>query len=388
MTIPFHPLADIFPLMEGEGFDALVASIKANGLREPIVIFEDMILDGRNRDRACAAAGVDPVFVPFRGNNPVAFVVDANLHRRHLTESQRAMVAAKLATLKQGARTDLSPIGEMSQGQAAELLNVGKRSVERAKIVLGEGSAELIQAVQIGKLSVSAAEERIRRGLNTGVAMCPYAERGHDLYETPPGAVHALLAEEVLQGDIWEPASGPGAIVRVLRAVGHRVVATDLIEYGCPDATGGIDFLQQRSAPERVTTILTNPPFKHADEFVRHALTLVPRVIMLLRVLFLETQGRRDVLEGGRLARVYVFRNRLPIHRDGWEGARDSNPMALAWFVWEREHRARPELRWLSCAATPPTPESVSPDPGEMPPIPDFLRRPLPQERTPSEGRR
>ena len=212
----------------------------------------------------------------------------------------------------------------------------------------------------------------ISSGINTGVAMCSYAERGHDLYETPRGAVLALLAEQSLTDGIWECACGPGAIVRVLRERGHSVVATDLIDYGCPDATGGIDFLQQQSAPDGTTTILTNAPFKHADEFVRHALHLLPhgRVIMLLRVLFLETEGRRDILEGGRLARVYVFRNRLPIHRGGWTGPRDTNPMALAWFVWEPQHCGRPELCWLSYKAEAPLPE-----PGEMPPIPDFLRR-------------
>jgi ParB-like chromosome segregation protein Spo0J len=102
--IPFHPLANVFPLLEGDGFDNLVASVKAHGLREPIIMLEEMILDGRNRYRACVAAGVEPCFTPFRGDDPLAFVVDANLHRRHLSESQRAMVAAKLATLAHGQR--------------------------------------------------------------------------------------------------------------------------------------------------------------------------------------------------------------------------------------------------------------------------------------------
>jgi N6-adenosine-specific RNA methylase IME4 len=90
------------------------------------------------------------------------------LKRRHLSESQRAMVAAKLATMRQGARTDLSPIGEMSQARAAELLNVGKRSVERAADVRESGAPELVRAVETGAVSVSAAAD---------VATLPAAEQ-------------------------------------------------------------------------------------------------------------------------------------------------------------------------------------------------------------------
>jgi hypothetical protein len=73
------------------------------------------------------------------GDDPLAFVISANLRRRHLSESQRAMVAAKLATLKRGDNQH-SPIGETSQATAAELLNVGKRSVERARKVIDHGT--------------------------------------------------------------------------------------------------------------------------------------------------------------------------------------------------------------------------------------------------------
>ena len=69
------------------------------------------------------------------------------------------MVAAKLATMRQGARTDLSPIGEMSQAKAAELLNVGKRSVERAADVRESGAPELLRAVERGEVSVTAAAD-------------------------------------------------------------------------------------------------------------------------------------------------------------------------------------------------------------------------------------
>jgi ParB-like nuclease domain len=229
--LPFHPLADLFPLLEGADFAELVADIRAHGLHEPIVLLDATILDGRNRYRACIEAGVEPTFRPFQGDDPIAFVISLNLKRRHLDESQRAMVAAKLATMKRGDNQH-SPIGETSQAKAAELLNVGKRSVERAKMVRDQGEPKLIEAVERGDVSVSGAVEQIRRGIVTGVAMSPYAERGVDLYQTPAAAVRALLDVEKLPRRLWEPACGPGAIVRVLRAAGHEVLASDLVDYG------------------------------------------------------------------------------------------------------------------------------------------------------------
>lgn len=177
--------------------------------------------------------------------------------------------------------------------------------------------------------------------------------RGADLYETPAAAVEALRLVEPLGPVIWEPACGPGAIVRVLRAAGHMVYATDLVDYGCEDSTAGADFLMERAPSFAVDAIVTNPPFKLAGRFVAHALALgIPTVIMLLRLAFLESVGRSPVLDCGLLARVHVFRNRLPMmHRAGWDGPRASSAMPFAWFVWELAHRGPTELYRLSWEA-------------------------------------
>jgi hypothetical protein len=174
----------------------------------------------------------------------------------------------------------------------------------------------------------------------TGVKMHPHADRGVDLYQTPKEAVHALLGVESIQGPIWECAAGRGAIVRALRGAGHEVIGTDLIDYGCVESRGGVDFLKAQSAPDGVRSIITNPPYQRAGEFVRHALTLAPHVVMLVRLAFLESQRRSDILDDGRLARVYPFANRLPMmHRDGWQGPKASNSIAHAWMVWDANHR-------------------------------------------------
>jgi N6-adenosine-specific RNA methylase IME4 len=152
----FHPLANIFPLVEGPEFADLVADIREHGLHEPIVMFEDRVLDGRNRLRACEAAGIEPVFTVYTGDDPVAFVVSLNLRRRHLDESQRAMVAAKLATLRAG---DNQHSEGLPIGRSSELLNVGERSVARAREVQEHGTPELVHAVERGAVSVSAAAD-------------------------------------------------------------------------------------------------------------------------------------------------------------------------------------------------------------------------------------
>lgn len=180
-------------------------------------------------------------------------------------------------------------------------------------------------------------------------ARAPLAERKDDLYETPPVAVKALLKVEEFRGNIWEPACGPGAIVDVLRKAGHTVIASDLVDYGCPLSFARRDFLMEQEAPFGCLSIITNPPYKLGHKFAAHALKLVPKVAMLLRLAFLESERRTDILEQGHLARVHVFRKRLPMmHRHGWTGNKTNSNVPFAWFVWDFAHSGPPELRRLS----------------------------------------
>lgn len=94
MNLELHPLCTLFPRLGDTEFAALVADIRANGLRQAIVTHKGMILDGGNRYRACIEAGVQPRFLEFDGDNIVSFVLSANLHRRHLTPGQQAAIVA------------------------------------------------------------------------------------------------------------------------------------------------------------------------------------------------------------------------------------------------------------------------------------------------------
>ena len=186
----------------------------------------------------------------------------------------------------------------------------------------------------------------------------PLKDRKMDLYETAPEATATLLRVENLPDVIWEPACGKGAIVRMLRATGRTVYATDLVKYDSPDQDEvRWDFLSERQLPIGVQAIVTNPPYKNAAMFVRKALELCPKVVMLLRLNFLESGNEKSEAGRARIycldthppARVHVFRNRLPMqHRDGWEGSKTTNTIAFAWFSWDLSHVGPTEMHRVS----------------------------------------
>ncbi|MCK9380837.1 MAG: ParB/RepB/Spo0J family partition protein [Sulfuritalea sp.] len=143
-------------------FASLKADVAANGLNQPIVIHSGQILDGGNRYRACVEIGIEPATVEYSGTDPMAFVLSANMHRRHLTESQRAMIAASMANMRQGERTNVEPsanLPKVSQSAAAEMLQVSPRSVQTAAKVERESPAEVVEAVKSGAMSLNLASQ-------------------------------------------------------------------------------------------------------------------------------------------------------------------------------------------------------------------------------------
>lgn len=153
----FHEVSKIFPMMEGSEFDGLKNDIKENGLIEPIWLYQEKIIDGRNRYRACIENGVEPKFRNWEGKGSlISFVISLNLKRRHLNESQRAMVAAAIANLGEG-RPKTTQICAVSQKEAAKLLNVSHRTVQAAVKVKDKATPELRKAVESGKIAVSQA---------------------------------------------------------------------------------------------------------------------------------------------------------------------------------------------------------------------------------------
>lgn len=182
MTYPVHPAAELFPMMGAEALQALADDIKAHGQREPVIIFDKQVLDGRNRLLACEMAGVEPRFVTMESDeigSPTTFVLSLNLLRRHLDESQRAMIGARAKPLfeaeasarqRGGQGGILLPanlpeaIGARGEARvhAAAQVSVSPRSVEHASKVLAHGAPALVAAVDRGEVAVSTAAEIAR----------------------------------------------------------------------------------------------------------------------------------------------------------------------------------------------------------------------------------
>jgi len=185
-----HPLAELFPLLAEQDLQDLAGDIQTSGLKAPITIYEGKILDGRNRYRACALAGVEPRIRQFpEGEDALAFVLSVNLHRRHLTESQRAMVAAKIARLPHGraekkkeANLPLTP----TIAEAAQRLSVSPRLVRQARTVLAN-KAET-KAVEKGAKTVNAAAKEVKAAKATN--------------EPPRDATGYAIPEEILS--LWQ----------------------------------------------------------------------------------------------------------------------------------------------------------------------------------------
>lgn len=181
-----HRLANYFPAIEGEEFDELMADIKKNGQLNPIILFEGKILDGKNRFKACTKLGIEPITKEYDGNDPLSFVISNNVMRRHLTESQRAMLAtemlpefeakAKERKIESNKTRNKKPTVSIdtvdkseykrSTKEAGDLFGIGQGIVSKAKKIKkaadeGEIEKETIADIIKGKKTVNAVDKEL-----------------------------------------------------------------------------------------------------------------------------------------------------------------------------------------------------------------------------------
>lgn len=165
----------------------------------------------------------------------------------------------------------------------------------------------------------------------------------NDFYPTPPEGTEALLNVESFTGSVWEPACGDGAMSKVISDHGHVVCSSDLINRGY--GRWGVDFLADPPV-YKTANIITNPPFKHAQEFAERALDLTTgKVAMLCRLAWLESVKRKPMFQSTPLSKVWVFSKRLHMARGG--GETKGGMIAFAWFVWDHSYGGEPRIGWL-----------------------------------------
>lgn len=173
---------------------------------------------------------------------------------------------------------------------------------------------------------------------------CVEDREENDFYATQPIAIEWLMKLENLNHNIWEAACGKGHLAKPLIEAGYNVKCTDLIDRGFGE--GGIDFFEQTEIFEG--DIITNPPYKFAQEFIEHALELVPegnKVCMFLKVQFLEGKRRRKLFEEHPPKTVWVSTSRIQC---GKNGEFKGSMVAYAWYVWEKGYKGETTLKWFN----------------------------------------
>jgi hypothetical protein len=171
-----HTLADLFPPLTGDAFLRLHADIASHGVQSPVVLCDGMILAGRARVGIAAQLRIPCPIIRYEdlhyNGSPLDYVVGEQVHRAHYTTGQRIMIAARIANMKQGERTDLPQLSatwpKVSQDQAAKLLGVGTRSVGRGRYILDHGTPEEIEAAVEGRSDPGPLAASIRARIDGG----------------------------------------------------------------------------------------------------------------------------------------------------------------------------------------------------------------------------
>lgn len=170
---------------------------------------------------------------------------------------------------------------------------------------------------------------------------------GIDFYQTPQWAIEALLDVEKFEGSVYECCSGAGAISKVLEDQGYSVISSDIREDDNVYGTKGVNMLELEDEVV-ANNIVTNPPFFCAQQVIEKSLKLTDKkVVMLLKLTFLESERRKEFFENTPLSRVYVFRKRVTMYPEGTEKPKNSSTVTYAWFIWEHGYKGEPVIRWI-----------------------------------------
>ena len=169
----------------------------------------------------------------------------------------------------------------------------------------------------------------------------------NDYYATEPIAAKLLLEVEPQLSNIWECACGEGHLAKVFNSFGKLGKATDLVNRGY----GSVEDFLLNNEPYRNGDIVTNPPYIKAVEFVKQALNMVDNgryVCMFLKILFLESQSRKELFTKYPPKVIYVSSSRINCAKNGDFQTYNSGAIAYAWYVWIKGYKGETVIKWIN----------------------------------------
>ncbi len=379
-ALTFHPACLAFPELPEDELQALAADIKKHGLLNDITLLDKQILEGRSRYKACKLARVKPRFVEWAGTgSPTEWVISQNLIRRHLTSSQRAVVALELLPLLEAeakerkrlscgrGKKSVQKLGHSSiNGRAAEsaarITHSNLFYVTSAKTIKKQ-APELIDDIRDGRLTIPDANllaklprpqrKGIRRQIEQGKLVngsvrariedeliqrdkvigpdgkyCPnyWSRTEHPTdrnqnYQTPICAIKPLLKHLPKSWAIWEPCCGGGNISGYLQDQGRTVIATDI--------KTGHDFLTWQPR-KHWDCVVTNPPHRHMTAFLRRCFELKKPFALLLPLSVLEGRERHRLFRDHGVE-LLMFDRRVEYEPEHNGSQRGDIPFASIW---------------------------------------------------------
>lgn len=169
-----------------------------------------------------------------------------------------------------------------------------------------------------------------------------------DYYATHPFAAELLLQNCTLNGPIWEPACGEKHLAGVFEKQGYAVRCSDLIQRcNCEQ----LDFLSPSNSQMWLGDIVTNPPYKYAQQFVEKSLSLVPdgsKVCMFLKLTFLEGKARKSLFTNTPPYQLLVSSSRLICAMNGEFDKYPSSAVAYGWYIWIKGFKGNTTIRWMN----------------------------------------
>lgn len=176
-----------------------------------------------------------------------------------------------------------------------------------------------------------------------------YERDGNDYYATEPKAVRLLLEMEKFEGKIWECACGQGHLSEEMKRLGYEVYSTDLIDRGYGE--NFLDFLSSENNKKVNMNIITNPPYKYANDFIIKAMSIIrlgKKLALFLPIRYLEGKQRKKIFQNYPPKTIYVSSSRLICAMNGKFENMTGSAVSYAWFIWEKGHSGETNLKWFN----------------------------------------